>query len=154
MSADREVLVMEVDQRTGARAMRECPKYSICSAALCPLDPDWQRRAFAKGDSVCHWQREAVAPGAEQAFAGNGLTDIWRRIEYTGDAMRTKHPELAKRLDAASEYRNDPEARERLREAFSKKGRHARTTGPHESETAAGGIQTPPGPDTPPVEAL
>jgi hypothetical protein len=136
----REELALEIDPRTGARAMSECPRYSSCSAPLCPLDHEWHRRSFVKADSICHWQREALAPAAEQSFAALEIVDIWRRIQFTDTAMRKKHPDLSDRLDKAAEYRNDPEAKERLKAAFAraKKGATARDTGGIQAGSAQG----------------
>ena len=39
-----------------------CPKYSNCSAPICPLD-NWQRAQHLRGERVCLLLREAVKPG-------------------------------------------------------------------------------------------
>lgn len=44
------------------RGAARCPKYSNCSAPICPLD-NWQRAQHLRGERVCLLLREAVKPG-------------------------------------------------------------------------------------------
>jgi len=37
-----------------AKIMEKCPYFLRCSAPLCPLDPDIEKRAYVKGDPTCH----------------------------------------------------------------------------------------------------
>ena len=45
--------------------MPDCPKFSACSAPLCPLDKDFRLRAHNPEDRVCFYLCESVKPGAE-----------------------------------------------------------------------------------------
>ena len=35
-----------------------CPKFDHCSAPICPIDPEWQKRVHIKGDPVCFYLRQ------------------------------------------------------------------------------------------------
>jgi len=37
--------------------MYECPRFSKCSAPICPLDPDWTERVYIEGEEKCTMQR-------------------------------------------------------------------------------------------------
>jgi len=37
----------------------DCPKWSRCTAPICPLDPDWRNRRMLKGESICAYLLEA-----------------------------------------------------------------------------------------------
>lgn len=43
-------------------AMRQCPRFSSCSAPICPLDPNWRLRDMVAGDPTCTWLLE-IAKG-------------------------------------------------------------------------------------------
>lgn len=51
--------------------MVDCPEYIRCSAAICPLDPDWRVRGWGDGDSTCLFLRETMKPGAAERLAVN-----------------------------------------------------------------------------------
>lgn len=42
------------------QSMRRCPKFSACSAPLCPLDPHHASRVMQGRDRACFWMLEAV----------------------------------------------------------------------------------------------
>ncbi|MBU1091887.1 hypothetical protein KKA27_03450 [Patescibacteria group bacterium] len=33
--------------------MKNCPRFSFCSAPICPLDPDWKNRTYLPGEPIC-----------------------------------------------------------------------------------------------------
>ena len=49
--------------------MRACPRYNVCSAAICPLEPDWRLRVHNSNDRVCRMLTEHVKEGAEARFS-------------------------------------------------------------------------------------
>lgn len=46
-------------------SIRQCPKFNTCSAPICPLDPNWERRTMNTGQAVCVWFREIAKAGPE-----------------------------------------------------------------------------------------
>ena len=52
--ADYSQLIMgEAMKEIDRRLVDKCPKYPRCSAPLCPLDPDMDKRFYIKGDPIC-----------------------------------------------------------------------------------------------------
>jgi len=49
----------------------DCPEYIRCSASICPLDVDWQKRTYGTGEPTCLFLRETVKLGAEQRLSVN-----------------------------------------------------------------------------------
>ena len=41
-------------------AFLNCKKFSICSAPICPLDPDWRQHLWIKDEKVCRYIKKAV----------------------------------------------------------------------------------------------
>ena len=35
----------------------DCPKFEVCSAPICPADPDWRHRVHRRGEPVCFFLR-------------------------------------------------------------------------------------------------
>jgi hypothetical protein len=48
--------------------MVNCPRWDKCSAAICPLEADWETRKHLDGDRVCFWMTETVKPDAKANF--------------------------------------------------------------------------------------
>ncbi len=47
-----------------------CPKFSKCSANICPLDQDWKQRTHLQGERVCFYLIELVKPGGRAVLRG------------------------------------------------------------------------------------
>lgn len=63
---------------TGPRQL--CPKFSNCSAPVCPLDPEWPRARHLPGERVCLWLRELVKEGGEARVAHASTEDLATRV--------------------------------------------------------------------------
>ena len=37
-----------------------CKKFSTCNAPICPLDPDWAKRAMIRNEGICYYLKDAV----------------------------------------------------------------------------------------------
>ena len=59
-------------------AASACPKWSQCSAPICPLDEKWQLRSMRDDESVCFYLLEVVKPNAEGEFQVRGLHDLFK----------------------------------------------------------------------------
>ena len=44
-------------------ASDSCPKFEKCSANICPIDRDWQKRTHKKGERVCIFLRKMSVSG-------------------------------------------------------------------------------------------
>jgi hypothetical protein len=44
-------------------APNHCPKFTKCSANICPLDNNWNKRTHLKGERVCYFLRELTVKG-------------------------------------------------------------------------------------------
>lgn len=55
--------------------MYACPKFSTCSAPICPMHPDWRKQAHLHGESVCLWLRELQKDGGNERVRGVLVTD-------------------------------------------------------------------------------
>lgn len=81
--------------------MRDCPKYTICSAPICPLDPDWRKRVHAPSERVCFYLTEAAKEGAQARFGCGGLDDLYRQVSEVMPAICTRHPAIAYTVERA-----------------------------------------------------
>lgn len=83
------------------RPMRECPRYSSCSANICPLDPDWSIRGHVPGDEVCRWLLEAGKPGAVERFTAAQLGDLYEVARHSLPAICRRHADVARAVERA-----------------------------------------------------
>jgi len=67
-----------------------CPKFSKCSAPICPIDALWALRTMRNSESVCFYLLEHAKTDSRAEFEGRGLGDLHRRI---GDLL----PDLVSR---------------------------------------------------------
>ncbi len=61
--------------------MTDCSKFDRCSAPICPLDPEWQKRTHVKGERICFYLLECVKSGAEARFQGITAREIYLAID-------------------------------------------------------------------------
>lgn len=78
--------------------MRQCPKFDTCSANLCPLDPDWEKRRHVNGDPICFYMRESVKHGAFIRFLTLGLSELFEACERVRDAICEKWPVIGSKI--------------------------------------------------------
>ena len=48
-----QLIIGETMKDIDRRLVAKCPKYPKCSAPLCPLDPDMDKRFYIEGDPIC-----------------------------------------------------------------------------------------------------
>ena len=48
-----QLVIAEAMKDIDRRLVAKCPKYPICSAPICPLDPDMDKRFYIEGDPIC-----------------------------------------------------------------------------------------------------
>ena len=86
--------------------MSVCPRFDYCSAALCPIDPDWRIRKMCKDDRVCHYLTEVVKDGAFDRYIYRPDADLFIKASEEIAAMREAFPVLDKRLAKSSRLRS------------------------------------------------
>lgn len=90
---------------------KACPKWTTCSAPVCPLDPNHAECQTLNGEAVCPWLREAVkadgdsripaeiAPTVRRVLpallitGGAALRAKLRRAEQSASRMAPERPE-------------------------------------------------------------
>ncbi len=55
-----QLIVGEAIGEIGCHLVDKCPKYPRCSAPLCPLDPDAEKRFYIEGDPICRLSVEEL----------------------------------------------------------------------------------------------
>ncbi len=83
--------------------MHDCPKFSHCSAPICPLDAEWARRSYLKGEAVCFYVLEAVKPGAEARFQGSTAKKLYQAIETVLPGVIARYAPLKRALARAAQ---------------------------------------------------
>ncbi len=79
--------------------MYECPSFNVCSAPLCPLDPDRDERVSSKGEDKCRANRptrERIGEKHANLLPYKGLT----KREYDGKKRWEGLPPQKKKLIA------------------------------------------------------
>ena len=75
-----------------------CPKFNKCSAAICPLDSNWNQRSHLEDDSVCFYLLESVKKGAKKRFEGDQLQEVYGKIVEVRSAIQNNYKRIAKKL--------------------------------------------------------
>jgi hypothetical protein len=68
-----------------------CPKFIKCSAPICPLDPEWERRAHGKEDRVCFYMMEYAKADSKRLFEGAGRGYLYQTISRVISEIRSRH---------------------------------------------------------------
>lgn len=79
-----------------------CPRFSRCSAPLCPHDADWHKRRQLKGEPVCFYLREAVKPGGRAMLDGSLPSEMAEGVLRAVPAMVATAGTLRRALQRAS----------------------------------------------------
>ncbi len=78
--------------------MSACPKYSNCSAPLCPIDPEWRKRTVRKDDRVCLYLRDSVKEGAPERFQGSVTEEMFKQASRALPEILANSSSLSKKL--------------------------------------------------------
>ena len=87
---------------TSTIKMEQCPKFHHCSAPLCPLDPDWNKRKMLQGDNLCHYLCEASKKNAIQRYRNRYDEPILMQAFGLSEEMRNYSKALDRGLNRAS----------------------------------------------------
>jgi hypothetical protein len=83
------------------RAMRDCPRYNVCSVPICPLDNDWELRTHIDGEPVCIWLTEARKPNAVANFEAAEVSDLLPWCNAISPAMMKRLGPIRRALERA-----------------------------------------------------
>jgi hypothetical protein len=79
-----------------------CPRWSKCSAGLCPLGSSGPTGRHVKGDPTCHFARTAVKAGGPESIALQVGPAFAEAVVRAIPAYRAAHPQLGGRLTEAA----------------------------------------------------
>ena len=82
--------------------IEECPKFHHCSAPLCPLDSDWNKRKMLQGENLCHYLCEASKNGAIERFKRRHDKPVFMQAFGLSKEMRKYSKALDRGLERAS----------------------------------------------------
>ena len=71
---------MAFDIMDGSECKKICPKFEQCSAPICPIDPEWQKRVYKKGDPVCFYLRQHAKDPLWGQKAGNVARKLINKV--------------------------------------------------------------------------
>jgi len=80
----------------------DCPKYSHCSANICPLDPEWHIRNHLKDERVCFYLREIIKADGRAILRGVLPKEHYERIAETLPIIISCYAPLKKQLARAA----------------------------------------------------
>lgn len=76
----------------------DCPKFSHCSAPICPLDSEWASRTYLKGEPVCFYMLEYVKPGSRARFQGSTAEQMYDAISNALPRIIARYAPLKRAL--------------------------------------------------------
>ena len=79
-----------------------CPKFEKCSAAICPLDPNWQRAIHLNHERVCFYLSEAQKEHSEAIFGGRGLSELHQIMVEVAPEISCRWATIKKALARAA----------------------------------------------------
>ena len=81
--------------------MLNCPKFSKCSANICPLDPDWRLRTHIQGERICLLLNEAVKHDAERNFTLAHRKELYLQVVAVLPAIQSRWGDIKRGLERA-----------------------------------------------------
>lgn len=81
---------------------RQCPKFQTCSAAICPLDSEWQLRSNQNFDRICFYLAESVKINAKAIFDKQGIGHLFKVMSVVRQEIITAHPRVKDVLKRSS----------------------------------------------------
>lgn len=79
-----------------------CPRWDRCSAPICPLDPDRERRVLLHDDPTCFYLLESVKADAKVNFMAPGWERLYQVMVEAAPAISARWGRINRKLiDAA-----------------------------------------------------
>lgn len=80
----------------------DCPKWAACSAAVCPIAPDWQKHRMLDDEATCYFASESVKDGAEVRFDAAGLGDLHAALVTVLPQVMERCPRIRRTVERAA----------------------------------------------------
>jgi hypothetical protein len=90
-----------LDRGSEMRDLPSCPKFSKCSASICPIDALWELRTMRNSESVCFYLLEHAKTDSKARFEGRGLGNLHRRISAALPALLSRWGRLRRFYERA-----------------------------------------------------
>jgi len=75
-----------------------CPKFSKCSANICPLDGDWKSGSHLRGEPICFYMREYVKQAGRFKLGGYIPREMINQIAEVLPEINARHADIKNRL--------------------------------------------------------
>ena len=82
--------------------MAQCPRFDQCCAPICPIDPDWRKRAHRKDEPVCAYLRRYAKDPLWGQKQGTVPTELWLKVVEVYPQVIERYAPLKKTLKRAS----------------------------------------------------
>lgn len=79
----------------------DCDRFQTCSANICPLDSDWQKRKHLNGERVCFYLIEAQKANGKALFDTCGRGYLYMLMQEVTPAIVTRHYSIKNTLERA-----------------------------------------------------
>ena len=91
-----------------------CPRFDSCSAPVCPLDKNWERARYLRGEPVCRWLRESMKHQESGSYSFP-LTEVMAKaVLVARDELLSRKGDLKYRLErAASQGRKNQPSKDK-----------------------------------------
>ena len=81
--------------------LQDCPKFSRCSAPICPLDGEWDRRKMLDDEPVCFYLLEHAKECSKARFEERGLRELYELIDRVLPEQSSKWGRIARTYERA-----------------------------------------------------
>lgn len=82
---------------------KDCVKWDTCSAGICPLDQDWQKRTHLDDDRICSLLLESGKVDAEAVFRGMGREEVYVLIRNVTPEVLSRHARIKRAYERAAQ---------------------------------------------------
>ena len=80
----------------------DCPKFEVCSAPICPADPDWRHRIHRRGEPTCFFLRMYSKNALKAPEGGSVPRQLIDRVIEVFPEICARYTPIKKSLDRAS----------------------------------------------------
>jgi hypothetical protein len=93
--------IIGVDRDLQTYGPTSCPRFSRCSAPICPLDLEWGKRTVLNNESVCFYLLEHAKEASKDRFRRRGLWELYEVIGGVLPDQSSKWRRIARAYERA-----------------------------------------------------
>jgi hypothetical protein len=82
--------------------LEDCPKFEHCSAPLCPLDEDLEKRSHLPGERVCIYVLEYAKEPFRGILRGSISEEHWKAVAEAFPDIYDRNTDTRRRVKRAS----------------------------------------------------